>query len=110
MSRSKSTSDHPHSSKTLRRITLTHLCAVAVCVAFSLADRGLFFNKSLSRLFFQYGGIFFTLALLAWPLCPLMWIWLSITGRLSRRDMLWGGIAEGLLCLAQMLALLPAVS
>ncbi|HEY2251600.1 MAG TPA: hypothetical protein VGH74_11090, partial [Planctomycetaceae bacterium] len=91
-----------------RWAVFSHAAAVAVCASFSLADRGLLVNHSVSRIFYNNFKILLLPALLAWLLCPVVVVVSLARGHISTRSDIIGLIPEVLLCLAQMYSLLPA--
>ncbi|MCY2962754.1 MAG: hypothetical protein NT069_03735 [Planctomycetota bacterium] len=93
---------------TPRRVIYFHLAGVAICCAFSLADRRLFVSVAVSEWLLRYVDAFNSVGLLSLVLCPLVWLSLVVCGRVGWRDALITGVAELLLVVAHHIVLLPA--
>ncbi len=97
-------------SQVVRWTVYAHVVAVAVYLMLSLADRGLLINVGFSRQAFSYLELLALPALIAWPLCPAVIVIAWAQGFVPKRSATMAIIAEFLLSITQMYALLPAVS
>jgi hypothetical protein len=84
----------------MRIVIYAHLAAVAFCLCFSLADRGLFVSHAASVVVLRLVPFIFPLALLAWLACPI-----AALGRKPPRSFVgrslpkWHcGVLNGLFC------------
>lgn len=102
-------SSNCHPTDWVRWIAYPHLLAVAICLSFTLADRGLFINHNLSRFVENYCGVLVAPALLGILLFPLAMLFLLFTGRVTGRSAALGFVVELVLTFAHMIVLLPAV-
>lgn len=93
--------------RTARISVYIHLASIAVCVAFSLADRGLFISPNASRWALTYFDLLLAPALLAWIVCPV--ITLVATYRSNARPWQFrlAVVTESILVAAQAVAILP---
>jgi MFS-type transporter involved in bile tolerance (Atg22 family) len=88
---------------------MAHLLAVAICLCFSLADRSLLVNHSISRWWYDTLTILLFPALLAWVACPAAVLIAFVRKRLTPRTVVVVFIAEVILCIAQFIVLLPSM-
>ena len=93
----------------VRWIIYTHLVSVIYCTILSMADSGLLINHQISQLFNPTTEYPWILGLMALPCCPLFLIAVLIKSPISKRATVTALVAEALLCLAHVFALLPAV-
>jgi|GEM_PF-6612447 len=93
---------------TARMWIYAHLACVTICVAFSLADRGQFISHDVSHRAIDGISILLFPALLGWLLCPMMTIAMADRSKLGPRPFRVAVIAEGIMVVAQVVALLPA--
>ncbi len=93
----------------MRWCVYLHLSAVAICAIFSLADRGLFVSHSTSQWFEDNLSALLLPALAAWIACPLTAAFISMRRVRRSQKVGYGLLAEAILSVAQMAALLPAV-
>ena len=93
----------------VRWVILTHLIAVGICLAFSLADRGLLISQNFSRIFYDNCAVLVLPSLLAWIACPIILI-VQLTRKCPPRSTrILSVIAETMLCITQFYVLLPSV-
>lgn len=93
----------------VRWIAYLHLLAIANCLVFTLADRGLFVSNRLSGFVIQGGGILQILSLLGLFLFPVAMLVLLLSGRLKGKSAAYGVIVEVALTITHATVLLPAV-
>ena len=101
------TPEAPSGSR-LRWVVFLHLVAVVCCACFSLADRRLLINREVADFYLYYGEILLVPALMAWFVCPVVVLLLLARRGTSGSTRLFAILAEGMLCVSQMLVLLPA--
>lgn len=100
---------HTRGESIVRWVIFSHLIAIAVCLAMTLADRGLLVNSSVSDFVENNLMILLLPALLAGLVLPAVLLIAVCRGTVARRSTVIGIIAEILLCVAQLYVLLPAV-
>lgn len=93
----------------IRWLIFLHLIAVGICLALTLADRGLLVSKDISRFFFHYCYVLFPLSAIAWWVCPIMMAITLARPGVARDIRIRSVIAETILCVAQVYVLLPSV-
>lgn len=86
----------------------SHLVAVAICLAVTLADRGLLFNANVSKMFTDYCAALMLPSLLAWFICPIMVLTELSKSSIPISTRAFSVMAEVALCVAQGCVLLPA--
>ena len=93
-----------------RWVVFCHVVAVVVCAMMSLADRGLLVNPDFSEVTYGYLIVLANPAAVVGLLCPCVLTMTWLCGFVPNKSAVMAGIAEFLLFLAQLYALLPAVS
>jgi hypothetical protein len=92
----------------MRIVIYAHLAAVAFCLCFSLADRGLFVSHAASVVVLRLVPFIFPLALLAWLACPIAALVIYHRSQTPKK-LRWAVVAEVALWCAQWVVLLPTV-
>jgi hypothetical protein len=93
----------------VRWIAVLHLLAIANCLVFTLADRGLFVSNRLSGFVIQGGGILQILSLLGLFLFPVAMLVLLLSGRLKGKSAAYGVLVEVVLTITHVMVLQPQV-
>ena len=96
------------SGSRLRWVVFLHVIAVMCCAGMSLASKGMLINREVADFYLYYGPILLVPALMAWFVCPVIVLLLLARKGTSGSTRLFAILAEGMLCVGQLLVLLPA--